>query len=177
MVTLAAAQSLPEDIPYRPQLVLIAFTVAVATLLVQGSTLPLLIRATGIRGVDVPEDQRALAGLLDEITEKGLAILETPGEVVEGVDEVDPDVLERVRQTSFLRSEAAWERSRGARRDAADTPHRLYRALRLAVVTAEREALLDARSRRAYPQRILAQAQSMLDLEETRLRLRRGTTT
>ncbi|QHC65188.1 sodium:proton antiporter [Rathayibacter sp. VKM Ac-2759] len=177
VVTLAAAQSLPEDIPYRPQLVLIAFTVAVATLLVQGSTLPLLIRATGIRGVDVPEDQRALAGLLDEITEKGLAILETPGEVVEGVDEVDPDVLERVRQTSFLRSEAAWERSRGARRDAADTPHRLYRALRLAVVTAEREALLDARSRRAYPQRILAQAQSMLDLEETRLRLRRGTTT
>ncbi|KQQ06170.1 MULTISPECIES: cation:proton antiporter [unclassified Rathayibacter] len=177
VVTLAAAQSLPEDTPYRPQLVLIAFTVAVTTLLVQGSTLPLLIRATGIRGVDVPEDQRALAGLLDEITEKGLSILESPGDVVEGVAEVDPDVLERVRQTSFLRSEAAWERSRGARRDVADTPHRLYRALRLAVVTAEREALLDARSRRAYPQRILAQAQSMLDLEETRLRLRRGTTT
>ncbi|MWV48294.1 sodium:proton antiporter [Rathayibacter sp. VKM Ac-2803] len=177
VVTLAAAQSLPEDIPYRAQLVLIAFTVAVSTLLVQGSTLPLLIRATGIRGVDVPEDQRELAGLLDEITEKGLSVLESPGDVVEGVEEVDPDVLERVRQTSFLRSEAAWERSRGTRRDVADTPHRLYRALRLAVVTAEREALLDARSRRAYPQRILAQAQSMLDLEETRLRLRRGTTT
>jgi NhaP-type Na+/H+ or K+/H+ antiporter len=176
VVTLAAAQSLPEDIPYRPQLVLIAFTVAVATLLIQGSTLPLLIRATGIRGVDVPEDQRALAGLLDEITEKGLAILEHPADVVEGVSDVDPDVLERVRQTSFLRSEAAWERARGGERDAAGTPHRLYRALRLAVVTAEREALLDARSRRAYPQRILTQAQSMLDLEETRLRLRRGTT-
>ncbi|NQX17039.1 sodium:proton antiporter [Rathayibacter sp. VKM Ac-2857] len=176
VVTLAAAQSLPEDIPYRPQLVLIAFTVAVSTLLIQGSTLPLLIRATGIRGVDVPEDQRELAGLLDEITEKGLSILETPGEVVEGVDEVDPDVLERVRQTSFLRSEAAWERARGSRRDAADTPHRLYRALRLAVVSAEREALLDARSRRAYPQRILGQAQALLDLEETRLRLRRGST-
>ncbi|SMH49589.1 sodium/proton antiporter, CPA1 family [Rathayibacter oskolensis] len=176
VVTLAAAQSLPEDIPYRPQLVLIAFTVAVTTLLVQGGTLPLLIRVTGIRGVDVPEDQRELAGLLDEITEKGLSVLERPGDVVEGVEEVDPDVLERVRQSSFLRSEAAWERARGARRDVADTPHRLYRALRLAVVSAEREALLDARSRRAYPQRILAQAQSMLDLEETRLRLRRGTT-
>lgn len=176
VVTLAAAQSLPEDIPYRPQLVLIAFTVAVTTLLVQGSTLPLVIRATGIRGVDEPEDQRSLAGLLDEITEKGLSVLERPGDVVEGVTEVDPDVLERVRQTSFLRSEAAWERARGGERDAAGTPHRLYRALRLAVVTAEREALLDARSRRAYPQRILTQAQSMLDLEETRLRLRRGTT-
>ena len=176
VVTLAAAQSLPEDIPYRNQLVLIAFTVAVATLLIQGSTLPLLIRATGIRGVDEPEDQRYLAGLLDEITEKGLSILEHPADVVEGATDVDPDVLERVRQTSFLRSEAAWERARGAERDVVDTPHRLYRALRLAVVTAEREALLDARSRRAYPQRILTQAQSLLDLEETRLRLRRGTT-
>jgi len=124
----------------------------------------------------VPEDQRELAGLLDEITEKGLSVLERPGDVVEGVDDVDPDVLERVRQTSFLRSEAAWERARGTRRDVADTPHRLYRALRLAVVTAEREALLDARSRRAYPQRILGQAQALLDLEETRLRLRRGST-
>ena len=176
VVTLAAAQSLPEDIPYRPQLVLIAFTVAVSTLLIQGSTLPLLIRATGIRGVVVPEDQRELAGLLDEITEKGLSVLEKPGEVVEGVDDVDPDVLERVRQTWFLRSEAAWERARGSQRDTADTPHRLYRALRLAVVTAEREALLDARSRLAYPQRILGQAQALLDLEETRLRLRRGST-
>ncbi|MBO0983185.1 sodium:proton antiporter [Rathayibacter sp. SD072] len=176
VVTLAAAQSLPEDIPYRNQLVLIAFTVAVATLLIQGSTLPLLIKATGIRGVDEPEDQRYLAGLLDEITEKGLSILEHPADVVEGATDVDPDVLERVRQTSFLRSEAAWERARGAERDVVDTPHRLYRALRLAVVTAEREALLDARSRRAYPQRILTQAQSLLDLEETRLRLRRGTT-
>ncbi|MCJ1703142.1 hypothetical protein MT351_05015 [Rathayibacter sp. VKM Ac-2926] len=60
------------------------------TLLIQGSTLPLLIRATGIRGVDVPEDQRELAGLLDEITEKALAVPEKPGEVVEGVDDVDP---------------------------------------------------------------------------------------
>ncbi|PPH47429.1 sodium:proton antiporter [Rathayibacter sp. AY1C9] len=174
VVTLAAAQSLPEDIPYRPQLVLIAFTVAVATLLIQGSTLPLLIRALGIRGIDVPEDQRALAGLLDEITEKGLSVLERPGDAVEGADGVAPDVLERVRQTSFLRSEAAWERSRGTERSIADTPHRLYRALRLAVVAAEREALLDARSRRAYPQRILRDAQSLLDLEETRLRVRRG---
>jgi hypothetical protein len=38
----------------------------------------------------VPEDQRELAGLLDEITEKALAVLEKPGEVVEGVDDVDP---------------------------------------------------------------------------------------
>jgi CPA1 family monovalent cation:H+ antiporter len=48
----------------------------------------------------------------------------------------------------------------------------VYRQLRLAVVLAERERLLDARRRGAYPSRILAQAQGMLDLEETRLRPR-----
>ena len=41
VVTLAAAQSLPTSTPYYEQLVLIAFTVAIVTLLVQGATLPL----------------------------------------------------------------------------------------------------------------------------------------
>src|SRR5699024_12807214 len=44
VVTLAAAQTLPRDLPYRPQLVLVAFTVAFVTLLLQGRTLPAVIR-------------------------------------------------------------------------------------------------------------------------------------
>lgn len=43
-ITLAAAQTLPEDTPYRAELILMAFVVAVATLLLQGSTLPIVIR-------------------------------------------------------------------------------------------------------------------------------------
>ena len=43
VVTLAAAQSLPSDLPYRPQLVLVAFTVAIVTLVVQGASLPWVI--------------------------------------------------------------------------------------------------------------------------------------
>ncbi|MBM2614247.1 cation:proton antiporter [Actinoplanes sp. LDG1-06] len=46
-VTVAAAQSLPEDTPQRSMLVLIAFAVAVMSLLVQGGTIgPLLRRIT-----------------------------------------------------------------------------------------------------------------------------------
>ena len=45
---------------------LIAFTVAIVTLLVQGGTLPLVIRWTGIRGTDRVADRRELATLLDE---------------------------------------------------------------------------------------------------------------
>jgi CPA1 family monovalent cation:H+ antiporter len=39
-------------------------------------------------------------------------------------------------------------------------------------VDAERDRLLLERSRGLYPSRILSEAQSMLDLEETRLRSR-----
>jgi CPA1 family monovalent cation:H+ antiporter len=170
VVTLAAAQSLPEHIEYRPQLILIAFTVAVATLVLQGGTLPAVIRALRIPGADPTEDRRLLAALLDEISFDGLAILDDPEATVEGLDHVDPEVVERVRQSSFLRAESAWERSRGPDQPLEETPHRVYRRLRLAVVQAERERLLQIRSRGNYPTRIEAEAQRLLDQEETRLR-------
>ncbi|NQX12415.1 sodium:proton antiporter [Microbacteriaceae bacterium VKM Ac-2855] len=170
VVTLAAAQSLPESIPYRSQLILIAFTVAVLTLVVQGGTLPALIRLLRIQGVDEVEDRRELATLLDEISFAGLAVLEDPAAAI-AAEEVHPDVVERARQASFLRAESAWERSHEADDDDhSETPHHTYRLLRLAIVDAERESLLDARARGAYPSRILGRAQAMLDLEETRLR-------
>jgi CPA1 family monovalent cation:H+ antiporter len=173
VVTLAAAQSLPAATPYRPQLVLIAFTVAVVTLVVQGGTLPALIRLLRVRGVDDSADRRELAELLDTISAAGLIALDDPNAVTGTDAPVDPDVLERVRQQSYLRAEAAWERTREASEDDA-MPHRLYRSLRLAVVDAEREKLLELRRLGAAPSRILAEAQALLDQEETRLRSRGG---
>lgn len=170
VVTLAAAQSIPDSIPYRPQLVLIAFIVAVVSLLLQGATLPVLIRALRISGVDELADQRQLAALLDELSYHGLSVLDDPGTVVEGASDVDPEVLERVRQASFLRAEAAWERSHSEELPIEARPHLLFRRLRLAVVDAEREHLLELRRQGTYPPRIEDRAQALLDLEETRLR-------
>jgi NhaP-type Na+/H+ or K+/H+ antiporter len=171
VVTLAAAQSLPEDLEYRSQLVLIAFTVAVATLLIQGGTLPWLIRVTGIRGSDRVADNRALAELLDEMGEAGLAVLAMPQLDLPEGEEISPVALERVRNDTLLTAEAAWERAdQGVGRAAlAQSPQRQYRQLRREVLQAERLALLDARSSGSYPSRILSRAQAMLDLEETRL--------
>ncbi len=50
VVTLAAAQVLPGDVPDREVLLLAAFTVVVGSLLVQGSTLPWLVRRVGLPG-------------------------------------------------------------------------------------------------------------------------------
>lgn len=168
VVTVAAAQSLPAG-PYRRQLILIAFTVAVVTLIAEGGTLPLLIRRIGIRGSDVAADRRSLATLIDEISQAGLSALET--EIPDAAEtRADPDVIERVRQDTLLRSAAAWERAERAESEAPeDGPHQQYRALRSRVLAAERDALLQARSRGSYPSRVLLRAQELLDSEEARL--------
>ncbi|CAN5334873.1 sodium:proton antiporter [soil metagenome] len=173
VVTLAAAQSLPDekDFPYRSELVLLAFVVAVATLLVQGSTLPLLIRATRIRGTDRVADRRELATLLDEMSEAGVTVLEDPEFSLIGDKPIEEAVIERVRSDTLLSAESAWERAENGtdEKGVAQSPHQQYRALRREVLQAERAALLEARSSGTYPSRILSRAQSMLDLEETRL--------
>jgi CPA1 family monovalent cation:H+ antiporter len=171
VVTLAAAQSLPLDLPYRPQLVLIAFTVAVTTLLVQGGTLPWVIRVSGISGTDRAADRRELAFLLDEMSEAGVQVLENPEATLPAAGTIDQSVIERVRHDTLLTAESAWERAEHGAGDEAllTSPHQQYRSLRREVLQAERTALLAARSKGMYSSRILERAQSMLDLEETRL--------
>ncbi|PZQ91994.1 MAG: sodium:proton antiporter [Leifsonia xyli] len=170
VVTLAAAQSLPRTTPYYEQLVLIAFTVAIVTLLLQGGTLPWIIRWTGIRGSDRAADRRELAALLEEMSTAGIAVLDGEEVSVEGV-QVDADVVQRVRDDTLLAVQAAWERAENAVQDdaLANAPHQQYRSLRREVLAAERSVLLDARSRGTYPSRILQRAQTLLDLEEARL--------
>lgn len=171
VVTLAAAQSLPDGTPYRAQLVLIAFTVAVTTLLLQGGTLPWLIRLTGIRGTDDAADRRELASLLDDLGEAGLATLDNPDFQLPGGQPIDEAVIERARNDTLLAAESAWERADHGAGDAGlpQSPQRQYRELRREVLQAERAALLQARSEGTYPSRILNRAQAMIDLEETRL--------
>ncbi len=174
VVTLAAAQSLPETFAYREQLVLIAFTVAVTTLLVQGSTLPALIRVLKIEGIDVETDREESATLFDELRKEGLRVLDDPQAVMGEDIEVDDDVLDRVRADTGMRSEFEWEKARLPEQKLVRSPHRQYRDLRLAVLEAERQALLAARARGTYSSRVLAKAQRVLDVEETRLRPRGG---
>ena len=81
VVTLAAAQVLPEDLANREVLLLAAFTVVVGSLLVQGSTLPWLVRRVGLPPPDPAEDALRAAELGDAATAAGLARL---AEVVTG---------------------------------------------------------------------------------------------
>ncbi len=169
VVTLAAAQSLPRGTPYYEQLVLIAFVVAVTTLLVQGGTLPLVIRLTGVRGSDRVADRRELASLLEVMSTTATAFLDREQVLIDG-EPVAPEIVERVRQDALIAVESAWERADHADEEALrQAPHQQYRLLRREVLAAERDVLLEARARGAYPSRIVQRAQTLLDLEEARL--------
>ena len=64
VVTLAAAQTLPEDTTQRPLLIFVAFLVALFSLVLQGITLPAVVRTVGLAGEGGQgpsrEEQRAL---------------------------------------------------------------------------------------------------------------------
>ncbi|MFT2818007.1 cation:proton antiporter [Leifsonia sp. A12D58] len=165
VVTLAAAQSLPLDIPYRPQLILIAFTVAVVTLLAQGGTLPWLIKRLGIVGTDEAADRAEFSSLVSEISQVGAATLDNPNLAQDDGAPFDPGVIAQVRVASMKVQEALSEDHANGHAG----PHEQQRALRLRVLEAERAALLDARTTGSYSSRILDRAQRMLDAEESRL--------
>lgn len=65
VVTLAAAQTLPEDAPSRHFLVFVAFTVALLSLMLQGFTLPPLVKRLPVSG---EEDDQVIRREQEEIT-------------------------------------------------------------------------------------------------------------
>lgn len=157
-VTLAAAQSLPADVPHRSLLVLIAFVVAAGTLAVQGGTLPWLLRRLGLTGTD-PDVARLERADLDAALRTALA-----GRL---------DGLRREDGTPFPAEDL--ELARGIV-ERAPEPDRMSdrRALRLAIVRLQRAELLRLRDLGEYSSAALDAAFAQLDADELGLELREG---
>ena len=119
VVTLAAAFVLPAETPQRDVLVLAAFAVVGGTLLVQGTTLPWLVRRLGLPGPDPAEDALEEAALFSRATRAGLARLEE----MRGETD-DKQVIDRLEERTTSRADAAWERLGSAR--SGETPNQTY---------------------------------------------------
>ncbi|MFD0360023.1 Na+/H+ antiporter [Nocardia sp. GCM10030253] len=161
VVTLAAVLLLPEDTPQLPVLKLLAVVVVAGTLLVQGTSLPLLVRLLRLRGPSRAEDALQQANLLQQATAAGLAELErriTP--------DTPPGVVESLRDRVAWKTNAAWERLGRAESEQA-TPTAEYRRLRLEMLRAERETVLRVRDSGALDYVILQHVLARLDLEES----------
>ena len=161
VVTLAAAFIIPEGTRHREVLLLIAFTVVAGTLLIQGLSLPWIARRLAVPSPDPMDDALARATLLQQASKAGLAELEEleTGDL-HGVAEM---IRERVDQRNF----AAWERL-GTTADE-ESPSALYSRLRLAMIRAERQRVLEIRSSGATPSEVVADVLAMLDIEESML--------
>ena len=142
-VTLAAAQTLPTSFEQRELVVLVAFTVAVASLLLQGGTLAWVVRRLGVQADRRESDAQqltALAAMLADVATSRCA------EVTDvGLDgrALEPLVVDRVQDDSHVDRATRW-----AGADGDESRRRLheYVVLRRAVLADQRDALIDARS-------------------------------
>ena len=175
VVTLAAAAGIPErtaagdPFPHRVDLQVLAFVVAVGTLLLQGSTLPALIRRLRLEAPEEQEwldAQRARARALSWDT--GRTELERARE--EAQDPVEQQVadlvLARAEQLAALRAaDDDQRRSASAGVRAGEAGVRLRRR----TIRAQREALVTAQENGELSETAVRESLDQLDLDEASL--------
>jgi CPA1 family monovalent cation:H+ antiporter len=163
VVTLAAVFLLPANTPQRALLALAAFTVVAGTLLLQGGTLPWLVRRLGLPSPDAAEDALQAAGLVTAAAGAGLAVLDELA-----TDDDPPEVLEELRARASQRSNRIWEQL-GRSQAELEPPGATYRRLRLQMLSAERGSILQARDSGHYDDEVLRTALQAIDVEESML--------
>ena len=167
VVTLAAAQTLPHDFPQRSLLVLIAFGVAAGTLLVQGGTLPWVVRRLGLAGVTSSRFDEGTQGLREIVDGTARDMLDDPGLRRKDGTPYAPYVVERVR-TVVVREQADQDEEEA-------TPEELsaqFFELRLATIAAQRKALLEARALGTFDSDLLSRALEQLDADQIAVEMR-----
>lgn len=144
-ITLAAAQTLPPELPHRALLVLVAFIVATGSLLLQGGSLAWVVRHLRLPPPDAAAAAREREALDAELDRASLAVLDDPATL----ETYDPALVDGVRR-----------RISGAR-DA----ERLARAGELLdrIFDAQRARILDARRDGAYSTEVLGDALRRVD--------------
>ena len=164
VVTLAAALTLGSDVPEKDTLVFAAFGVVVASLLIQGFTLPGLVKRLRLAPPDPAKLALERANLIDEISQAGLRRLE---ELNDGAQ--DPAVLQRLRQRVDERSQGTWELV--ALQNAQETPIEAFVRLRQQMMVAERDEVLRARDSGRYTDEVVREVIERLDVEEAMMDL------
>ncbi|RAX17194.1 Na+/H+ antiporter [Pseudarthrobacter sp. AG30] len=163
VVTLAAVLTLPDDLEHRNVLVLAAMVVVAGTLVLQGFTLPALVRALGLPGPDRREDALNQASLMQLATAAGMERLDQLRR-----ESDPPEVMDMLRRRTQERGLAAWERL-GRPGAESTTPSQRYAQLRMAMLEAERDKVLELRRGGDFAHEVLSEVLERLDIEESML--------
>ncbi len=165
-VTVAAAQTLPADQPNRSLLVLIAFSAAGLSLLVQGGTLAWVVRRLGLQIEPGEDDMEERIALLDRLAQAALGLLDDPTLRRADGAPFDKGVVQRSRKaTEHSTAEAEEDGSARLRAEAFE--------LRLRIVAVQREELHRARDSGQFSSAVLGDALNILDADQVSTQLKR----
>ena len=162
-VSLVAALALPSDFPERDLIVFLTFAVIVATLVVQGLTLPGLIRVLGVRDDGSADREEAKARI-----KAAQAALERLEELVED-GSVRPDTAERLRGLFGFRVNRFRARFDDEDDGAIEERSVAYQRVVRQLLDAERAELVDLRNQGVIDSAVMQRVQRDLDLEAARL--------
>jgi monovalent cation/hydrogen antiporter len=165
-VSLAAALALPADFPARDQLLFITFAVILATLVLQGLTLPAVIRWSGVHDDGAEEREDLLARR--RATEAALARIDE----LEAQEWTRDDTVERMRAMYAYRARRLTARA-GESEDGDGFEHRSrkYQKMVRSVLDAQRRAVVELRNRGEISNDVMHRIERELDLEDERLEI------
>ena len=170
-VALAAALAIPLTLddgapfPQRDLLIFLTYSVILATLVLQGLSLPWLIRRLGVE--DDGLDDREELGARMRAAEAALARVEELAEE----DWVFEDTIDRTRRLYEFRRRRFAEIKLGEGDGSIDERSGRYQRLMHEVIAAERAALLALRNEGRITDEVMRRVERDLDLEEARLDL------
>jgi Na+/H+ antiporter len=163
-ISLAAALAVPTQVEERPEILLITFGVIFVTLLGQGLTLPLVLRALRLPGENRWSPAEATVRLAT--AQAALDRIEELEGTVGGSEALDR--LRDLYRARFAQCVAALD---GSGPGGDGSPLRRYGDLRRDLIGIERRTLLELRGADEAPPDVLRRVQRDLDLEEARLRV------
>jgi len=169
VISLAAALALPfqasgGQFPDRDLIIFLTFCVILATLVVQGLSLPALIRALGLEDDRIGEKEETHGRI--QVAEAALERLEELG----AQDWVREDTQERVRGLYSYRRNRFASRFDGDP-DGVEERSADYQRLMVELLVAQRQRLISMRDEGSIGDEVMHRIEHDLDLEESRLEL------
>ncbi|QKW52305.1 Na+/H+ antiporter [Streptomyces buecherae] len=170
VVSLAIAFSIPtaahggDHFPARDLVLLLTFSTVIATLVVQGLTLPTLIRALRLPGRDVQAETLAEAqaqSAASQAAEERLAEL-----LADERNQLPQPLADRLRTVVERRRNAVWERLGTVSEVTGESADETYRRLSREVIETERKVFVRLRDERRIDDEMLRTLLRRLDLEE-----------
>ncbi|HSK36996.1 MAG TPA: Na+/H+ antiporter [Actinomycetota bacterium] len=164
-VSLAAALALPLDFPMRDLILFLTFSVILVTLVVQGLTLPTLIRRLRLEQDDTEEREELRARLA--ATQAALERLDE----LAGADWTRDDTVERLHGMYEFRRRRLKARGGYVEDDGVEDRSLAYQRLVRELLQAQHQAIVRLRNQGQISNDVMHRVERELDLEDTRLEI------